>query len=100
VSVEHLRPISSAEHSSSPVGSCRNVTNRKGQKGYISALQQNMSNQKPEPSTAHQDNSIAAGCGILPPDNQSINQSINLRGWRPWRPVRVEQPNPQLHQSE
>jgi hypothetical protein len=21
---------------------------------------------------------------------ESINQSINLRGWRPWRPVRVE----------
>jgi hypothetical protein len=31
---------------------------------------------------------------------QHIYESINLRGWRPWRPVRVEQPNPQLHQSE
>jgi hypothetical protein len=31
---------------------------------------------------------------------QDIYESINLRGWRPWRPVRVEQPNPQLHQSE
>jgi hypothetical protein len=35
--------------------------------------------------------------------HQSINQSINhpftLQGWRPWRPVRVEQPNSHIQTS-
>jgi hypothetical protein len=31
--------------------------------------------------------------------NQSINHPFTLRGWRPWRPVRVEQPNSRIQTS-
>jgi hypothetical protein len=67
-----------------------------------SAIRQNAH----QTQNAHQCRSSVQHTRLRPPTSekrfarQHIYESINLRGLRPWRPVRVEQPNPQLYQSE